>query len=180
MNKDIFEGKTKELHGQIKVWWGKITDDDLEQAGGNVEQIVGLIQQKYGYTRQQAEAQFNLLVKSLKTNQHQAENKIRHAAGKAQKDLVTWVEDGASQWNEGFEKLTDDAKEGVADAVTAVKKDVGSGLKRYNTKAQEVANKFPGSFGKKATKYPWVTISIALVAGFLLGNLLKPGRQFAG
>ena len=30
-------------------WWGKLTDDDLEQAGGNAEQIVGVLQQKYGY-----------------------------------------------------------------------------------------------------------------------------------
>ena len=33
MNKDIFEGKYKEMHGQLKEWWGKLTDDELEQAG---------------------------------------------------------------------------------------------------------------------------------------------------
>ena len=59
MNKDIYEGKWKEMHGQIKEWWGKLTDDDLEQAGGNAEQIVGLLQQKYGYTRERAEDEFN-------------------------------------------------------------------------------------------------------------------------
>lgn len=50
MNKDIFEGKWKEMRGQIKEWCGKLTDDDLEQAGGNAEQIFGLLQQNYGYT----------------------------------------------------------------------------------------------------------------------------------
>jgi uncharacterized protein YjbJ (UPF0337 family) len=59
MNKDIFEGKWKEMRGQVKEWWGKLTDDELEQAGGNAEQIVGLLQQKYGYTRQRAEEEFN-------------------------------------------------------------------------------------------------------------------------
>jgi len=59
VNKDISEGKWKEMHGQIKEWWGKLTDDDLEQAGGNAEQIVGLLQQKYGYTRERAEDEFN-------------------------------------------------------------------------------------------------------------------------
>ena len=52
MNKDILEGKWKEMHGQFKEWWGKLTDDRLEQAGGNAEQIVGLLQQKYGYTHE--------------------------------------------------------------------------------------------------------------------------------
>lgn len=59
MNKDIFEGKWKEMRGQIKEWWGELTDDDLEKASGNAEQIVGLLQQKYGYTRERAEEEFN-------------------------------------------------------------------------------------------------------------------------
>jgi uncharacterized protein YjbJ (UPF0337 family) len=66
MNKDIFEGKWKEMRGQVKEWWGKLTDDDLEQAGGNAEQIVGLLQQKYGYTRERAEEEFNRRIKDVK------------------------------------------------------------------------------------------------------------------
>ena len=66
MNEDIFEGKWKEMRGQIKEWWGKLTDDDLEQAAGNTEQIIGLLQQKYGYTRQSAEEEFNRRIKEVK------------------------------------------------------------------------------------------------------------------
>jgi uncharacterized protein YjbJ (UPF0337 family) len=66
MNKDIFEGKWKEMRGQIKEWWGKLTDDDLEQAAGNAEQIIGLLQQKYGYTRERAEEEFNRRIKEVK------------------------------------------------------------------------------------------------------------------
>ncbi len=68
MNKDFFEGKWKEMRGQIKEWWGKFTDDDLEQTGGNAEQIVGLLQQKYGYTRQRAEEEFNRRLEEVKRN----------------------------------------------------------------------------------------------------------------
>jgi len=66
MNKDIFEGKWKEMRGQVKELWGKLTDDDLDQAGGNAEQIVGLLQQKYGYTRERAEGEFNQRIKNVK------------------------------------------------------------------------------------------------------------------
>ena len=66
MNQDIFEGKVKEMRGQMKEWWGKLTDDELEQAGGNAEQIVGLLQQKYGYTREAAEEEFNKRIKDVK------------------------------------------------------------------------------------------------------------------
>ncbi len=67
MNKDIIEGKWKEMRGQIKEWWGKLTDDDLDQADGNAEQLVGLIQQKYGYTRQRAEEKLNRRIKDVKS-----------------------------------------------------------------------------------------------------------------
>ena len=66
MNKDIFKGKWKELRGQVKETWGKITDDELEQAAGNADQIVGLIQQKYGYTHQKAEEEFNRRIHDVK------------------------------------------------------------------------------------------------------------------
>jgi uncharacterized protein YjbJ (UPF0337 family) len=66
MNQDIFKGKWKEMRGLVKEWWGKLTDDELEQAGGNADQIVGLLQQKYGYTREHAEEEFNRRVKELK------------------------------------------------------------------------------------------------------------------
>jgi uncharacterized protein YjbJ (UPF0337 family) len=66
MNKDIFKGKWKEMRGQIKEWWGKLTDDELEQANGNAEQIVGLLQQKYGYTREAAEKEFNRRIEDVK------------------------------------------------------------------------------------------------------------------
>ena len=66
MNKDIFEGKWKEMRGQIKEWWGELTDDDLEKASGNADQIIGLLQQKYGYTREAAEKEFNRRLEEVK------------------------------------------------------------------------------------------------------------------
>lgn len=66
MNQDIFEGKWKEMRGQLKEWWGELTDDDLEKAGGKADQIVGLLQQKYGYTREAAEEEFNRRLKDVK------------------------------------------------------------------------------------------------------------------
>ena len=44
---------------------------------------------------------------------------------------------------------------------------------------QAVADQVPGDFAKKAAGYPWVTITVSLALGLLLGGLLKPGRQAA-
>jgi uncharacterized protein YjbJ (UPF0337 family) len=58
MNKDIFEGKWKQVRGKAKVWWGKLTDDDLDKVQGNYDKLIGLLQVKYGYTREQAEEEW--------------------------------------------------------------------------------------------------------------------------
>ena len=54
MNKDIVEGKWKQMRGEVKAWWGKLTDDDLDRAAGKFEVLAGILQEKYGYTREAA------------------------------------------------------------------------------------------------------------------------------
>ena len=54
MNKDIFEGQWKQMRGEAKAWWGKLTDDDLDRAAGKLDILTGIVQEKYGYTREQA------------------------------------------------------------------------------------------------------------------------------
>ena len=55
MNQDILAGKWKQMRGEVKTWWGNLTDDDFERIGGQKDKLVGLIQERYGYTREQAE-----------------------------------------------------------------------------------------------------------------------------
>ena len=54
MNKDIVEGKWKQMRGEAKAWWGKLTDDDLDRAAGKFDVLAGILQEKYGYTREVA------------------------------------------------------------------------------------------------------------------------------
>jgi len=54
MNNDIFEGKWKQIRGEAKAWWGKLTDDDLDRAAGKFDVFAGLLQEKYGYSRERA------------------------------------------------------------------------------------------------------------------------------
>ena len=38
MNADIMEGKWKQMRGQMKEWWGKLTDDDFDVIAGKKRQ----------------------------------------------------------------------------------------------------------------------------------------------
>lgn len=55
VNSDILAGKWKQLKGDIKNQWGKFTDDDLASVEGQRDKLVGLVQERYGYAREQAE-----------------------------------------------------------------------------------------------------------------------------
>ncbi|GGG82386.1 UPF0337 protein [Salipiger pallidus] len=55
MNWDVIEGKWKQLKGDAKVQWGKLTDDDLDRAEGNRDKLIGVVQERYGIEKDQAE-----------------------------------------------------------------------------------------------------------------------------
>ena len=55
MNHDILAGKWKQMRGELKTWWGTLTDDDVDRIGGQKDKLIGLLQERYGYTRAQAE-----------------------------------------------------------------------------------------------------------------------------
>src|SRR5262245_55192312 len=54
MNADVLKGQWHQLKGEVKSRWGKLTDDDLDQASGDVEKLMGRLQERYGYARDQA------------------------------------------------------------------------------------------------------------------------------
>jgi uncharacterized protein YjbJ (UPF0337 family) len=55
MNNNISKGKWKQIRGQAKVWWGKLTHDNGKKVGGNVDKFVGKIQEKIGQNQQDNE-----------------------------------------------------------------------------------------------------------------------------
>ena len=99
---------------------------------------------------------------------------------RVKKDLATLGDDGVTGLNRKFEQLTEDTKETVAATVKTINTNVSHGLSQYNSKIQDVADRIPGNFSKKAAGYPWVTITLSLFFGLLLGILIKPAQQPVG
>ncbi|WP_411837211.1 CsbD family protein [Paracoccus sp. ME4] len=59
MNWDIIQGKWKQLKGATKVKWGELTDDELDQIDGNKDKLAGKLQEKYGWTKDQADREID-------------------------------------------------------------------------------------------------------------------------
>ncbi len=57
MNWDRIEGNWKQLTGQAKAQWGKLTDDDIALVAGRRDQLAGKLQERYGIAKEEAERQ---------------------------------------------------------------------------------------------------------------------------
>ena len=76
MNDDIFEGKWKQMKGSAREWWGKLTDDDMEQIGGKKDKLVGKLQERYGWTRERAEKELDDRMESGEKDAKHAQDKL--------------------------------------------------------------------------------------------------------
>ncbi len=65
INSDIFEGKWSQLKGKVRQKWGNLTDDDLEKVAGKRDELIGILQEKYGHSREEAEQEVNDFLSSL-------------------------------------------------------------------------------------------------------------------
>ena len=57
MNWDQIAGDWKQFEGRAQKQWGKLTNDDLQQAKGDQKILAGKIQERYGITKEEAERQ---------------------------------------------------------------------------------------------------------------------------
>lgn len=57
MNWDIVEGNWKQFRGNVKAQWGKLTDDQLDVIAGKRVELFGKVQEAYGVSKDEAEAQ---------------------------------------------------------------------------------------------------------------------------
>ena len=59
MNAEQLKAKWKQLTGEAKRHWGKLTDDDVTMVEGDRDKLVGKIQERYGKSKDEAEKEVN-------------------------------------------------------------------------------------------------------------------------
>lgn len=62
MNMDILKGNWTQLVGNAKEEWGELTGDELMQAAGDREKLTGLVQEKYGIAKLEAQQQVDAFI----------------------------------------------------------------------------------------------------------------------
>jgi uncharacterized protein YjbJ (UPF0337 family) len=59
MDNNVFKGKWKQMKGEVKTQWGKLTDDDLDVIDGERDKLIGKLQERYGHTKETAEKEYH-------------------------------------------------------------------------------------------------------------------------
>jgi uncharacterized protein YjbJ (UPF0337 family) len=67
MNWDQIQGNWMQVKGKVKQQWGKLTDDDIARINGKQEELLGLLQQRYGYAKEQAQKEVDNWIRMQKS-----------------------------------------------------------------------------------------------------------------
>lgn len=66
MNSEFAQGKWSEIRGSVQAYWNKLTDDDLEEIAGRLNELEGRLQNRYGWPRDQARDSVSSFLRSVK------------------------------------------------------------------------------------------------------------------
>lgn len=94
MNNDTVQGKWQQLRGNIKTAFGKLTDDDLLQADGNADKMMGALRTRYGYTKEKAQTEWDKFAQQHKDKMEEAQVDLNAAADNI-KAAASHVKDAA-------------------------------------------------------------------------------------
>ena len=92
-NRQVLEGNWNQFKGKIQKKWAQLTDNDLREFDGNVDELVGVIQRKTGEGREAVEKFLDELTDNTANFAGQAAQYVREGAGQA----AQYVREGAHQ-----------------------------------------------------------------------------------
>jgi uncharacterized protein YjbJ (UPF0337 family) len=168
MNQDILAGKWKQMRGELKTWWGKLTDDDFDRISGQKDKLVGLIQERYGYTREQAEQEVE---RRLQEYGAKTDGAVAGMSAKAREFGATAAKkanETAPVIGEKMKSLASVIREKAPRLATSASK-VADGLESASNYLQEKKFEHLGEDVRGLVRrYPLRSLLIGLGLGFLL------------
>jgi uncharacterized protein YjbJ (UPF0337 family) len=119
INAQELQGQWNRLRGQVKERWGQLTDDDLQMQGGNVDQLVGRIQQKTGEGREAIEKFLSELTSRGSSAVAQAAENVRDYAQQAGGRLREHYGEFADMARDRFDSAQDVVRHNPTQSVAA-------------------------------------------------------------
>lgn len=160
------------MRGDLRSWWGKLSENDFEKISGKKDRLIGMLQEKYGYTREAAQQEID-----RRFREYDERTRTSTATQKSGKTEEGGHDNGSLQpmsaVGEGIGSLADTIREkaphegavGTAATAVAEKLDVaGSYLKEKDL------NRVMGDVSSIIRRYPVPSLLIGLGIGYLLAR----------
>ena len=172
MNTDTFEGRWRQMRGELRSWWGKLSENDFEKIAGRKDRLLGMLQEKYGYTREAAQQEIDRRFREYDEGTHTAT--ATQKSGKTDErtedngaaQVATTVGERIGSLAEAIrEKAPHEGAVGTAATAVADKLDVaGSYLQEKDL------NHVLGDVSGMIRRYPVPSLLIGLGIGYLLAR----------
>jgi uncharacterized protein YjbJ (UPF0337 family) len=140
-NLQNLQGQWNQLKGDVKKKWGQLTDDDLRWTNGNVDQLIGRIQERTGEKREQIEKYFDSLMSEGSSMLSSAVETVGQAANQA-----------TNRIRDGYSQVADQAGQQLGHA-------------------REVAGEQLGHAREMVVRNPVQWVAAAFGVGFLVGMI---------
>jgi uncharacterized protein YjbJ (UPF0337 family)/ElaB/YqjD/DUF883 family membrane-anchored ribosome-binding protein len=171
MDTQIAKGSIKELKGELKKTWSKLTDDDLTYLEGGSDTIVGKVQKAYGYTKDRAQQEFD----SFKRNNSSF---FQDNLGTNNQENRMPTNSSTSQFNSGSSSNSAqlDPNRIKNKAQHMINEDIMEPAQEYMSRAREFGVKAMERGSEYAKENPGYAVLGAAAVGFLLGAMIVRRR----
>jgi len=116
VNQQTLQGNWNEIKGKLRSKWGQLTNDDLQSAHGNVDQLIGLIQRKTGEARNSIEKFLDDATAGGASTFSQASETAREYAQQAMDTVQERSKQAADQFRRTYDQAADSVREGYEQA----------------------------------------------------------------
>jgi uncharacterized protein YjbJ (UPF0337 family) len=155
MNSDNVDRQWQYLRGEFKAWWDQLTDADLEQVAGKKSQLVALVQERYGYTRERAQQEVEQRLQAYQTSVSQLVGTLTDTA----QEMASSLAETAGEVAAAASTVATTVADTVADARVSLQ----------GTRVRELSGSLVGAI----RRYPIPAVLIGLGIAMLLGQSLR-------
>jgi uncharacterized protein YjbJ (UPF0337 family) len=155
---EMFAQQWPHLRQQVKGWWDRLTEADLEQVAGDKERLVRAIQGRYGYARERTEQEVDRLLGEVSDASVTSRiGRLAEAAASSAQGLASEATKTASEVGTMAQKMATTAAATVSDTVT---------------RAGQYLPEVPTGLAGLIRRYPVPSLMLGMGLGFLLGRSL--------
>ncbi|HEX9870688.1 MAG TPA: hypothetical protein VGC99_19260, partial [Candidatus Tectomicrobia bacterium] len=167
-NIDTFDGQWPQLREQVRSWWGRLTDADVDKIAGKKDMLLGLLQERYGYTSERAEQEVERRMHEYRDQMEASEvSQIGETVHTAARDAAARLTETAGAVGATVQETAATAARSVADTVK------GAGGYLQTTGMDQITGDVAGLI----RRYPVPAVLIGLGIGLLVGRSLAKATR---